>query len=455
MRFYYRKETMATTKIWAVKDNLKRVIDYATNPEKTFDDDFKELEDVIEYASNDDKTEKQLYVSGINCFPTTAVQEMILSKQSAEKTDSVLAFHAMQSFKGKEVDPATAHNFGVKLANEMWGKEFEVIVTTHLNTDNIHNHFVVNSVSFLTKKRFINRHSDYRRFKELSDRICKEHELSVIETYKSGKSYLEMMAEKNGQLTKRAIIRKDVDKAISLSYTKRQFFNELNKMGYEIKLGKHWALRPKGTEKYFRLYKLSNDERYNEENILQRIYENQYGFVTIQEKPKNLYLKGSLNKQRKIKGFKALCYRYMYLMGVIPKHAPSNKRVHFLFREELIKMDQFTNDVTFIFKNNINDFEELDAYQNKIEEEKKKLLKERLSIYSKIKRCKNAEYKKMYEIDRNTVNEQISLLNEEIKNCNGIRERMNEKIKKMELVKEIENEEMNKKQNIKKKDISK
>lgn len=226
-------------------------------------------------------------------------------------------------------------------------------------------------------------------------------------------------------------------------------------MGYEIKLGKHWALRPKGTEKYFRFYKLSNDERYSEENKLQRIYENQYGFTTIQEKPKNLYLKGSLNKQRKIKGFKVLCYRYMYIMGVIPKHAPSNKRVHFLFREELIKMDQFTNDVTFIFKHTINDFEELDAYQNKIEEEKKKLLKERLSIYSKIKRCKNAEYKKMYEIDRNTVNEQISLLNEEIKNCNGIRERMNEKIKKMELVKEIENEEMNKKQNIKKEDISK
>lgn len=446
---------MATTKIWAVKDNLKQVINYATNPEKTSIEEYKGLEDVIEYASNDDKTEKQLYVSGINCFPTTAIQEMIFSKQAADKLDSVVAFHAIQSFKGQEVSPKDAHDIGVRLANEMWGKEFEVIVTTHLNTDNIHNHFVVNSVSFLTKKRFINRHSDYRRFKELSDRICKEHELSVIETYKSGKSYSEVMAEKNDKLTKRAIIRKDVDKAISLSYTKRQFFNELNKMGYEIKLGKHWALRPKGTDKYFRFYKLSNDERYNEENILHRIYENQYGFTTIQEKPKNLHLKGSLNKQRKITGFKALCYRYMYLMGVIPKYAPSNKRVHFLFREELIKMDQFTNDVTFIFKHNINDFDDLDVYQNMIEEEKKKLLKERLSIYSKIKRCKNTEYKKMYEIDRDTINEQLSLINEEIKNCNGIRERMSDKIKKMELAKEIKNEEMNKKQTIKKEDKTK
>ena len=118
-------------------------------------------------------------------------------------------------------------------------------------------------------------------------------------------------------------------------------------------------------------------------------------------------------------------------------------------------MDQFTNDVTFIFKHNINDFDDLDVYQNKIEEEKKKLLKERVSIYSKIKRCKNTEYKKMYKIDRDTINEQLSLINEEIKNCNGIRERMSEKIKKMKLAKEIENEEMNKKQTIKKEDKTK
>lgn len=435
---------MATTKIWAVKDNLKQVINYATNPEKTSVEDFKGLEDVIEYASNDDKTEKQLYVSGINCFPSTAVQEMIQSKQSANKTDSVMAFHAIQSFKGNEVSPKEAHDIGIILANEMWGKEFEVIVTTHLNTDNVHNHFVINSVSFKTKKRFINRHSDYRRFKELSDRICKEYELSIIETYKSGKTYAEINSEKNGKLTKRALIRKDVDIALSNSYTKKQFFNELNKMGYEIKLGKHWALRPKGTEKYFRFYKLSNDGKYEEENLLQVMYENQIGLKTIQEKSKPLYLNGSLNKQRKLKGFKALCFKCMYLMGVIPKHAPSNKRVHFLFKEELIKMDQFTEDVTFVFKHNINNFEELDIYQNNIEKTKEKLLKERQRIYKQIKRCRNSKYKEMFEYDKNTVNEQIELINEEIKNCNGLRERIKNKINKIELVKQIEQEEKDK-----------
>ena len=72
---------MATTKIWAVKNNLKQVINYATNPEKTSIDNFEALEDVIDYACSNDKTEKQLYVSGINCFPSNAVQEMLYTKQ--------------------------------------------------------------------------------------------------------------------------------------------------------------------------------------------------------------------------------------------------------------------------------------------------------------------------------------------------------------------------------------
>ena len=104
-------------------------------------------------------------------------------------------------------------------------------------------------------------------------------------------------------------------------------------------------------------------------------------------------------------------------------------------------MDQFTNDVTFVFKHNINNFDELDTYQSNIEKTKENLLKERQRIYKQIKRCRNSQYKEMFEYDKNTVNVQIELINEEIKNCNGLRERMKDKINKIELVKQIENEE--------------
>jgi len=116
---------MATTKIWAVKDSLKRVIDYASNPDKTVNDEFgsyefKGLDNVIKYTTNDLKTEKQFYVSGINCEPSTAFEQMTSTKKAAHKEDSVLAYHCYQSFRPGEVTPETAHKIGIELAKRMW-----------------------------------------------------------------------------------------------------------------------------------------------------------------------------------------------------------------------------------------------------------------------------------------------------------------------------------------------
>ena len=85
------KSKMATTRIWAVKDNLDRVLNYASNPLKTKETDsdyeYKGLENVIDYAVNDDKTERQLYVSGLNCHPSTVLQQMEQTKRNAHKED--------------------------------------------------------------------------------------------------------------------------------------------------------------------------------------------------------------------------------------------------------------------------------------------------------------------------------------------------------------------------------
>mgnify|MGYP002514557258 CR=1 FL=1 len=74
-------------------------------------------------------------------------KEMMKIKKKFVKTDGVLAWHAYQSFKEGEVTPDEAHKIGLELAKEMWGDRFEVIVSTHLNTNHYHNHFVINSVS--------------------------------------------------------------------------------------------------------------------------------------------------------------------------------------------------------------------------------------------------------------------------------------------------------------------
>ena len=431
---------MATTKIWAVKHHLKRVIEYATNPEKTNDEDFnfEDLKDVIEYAASDTKTEKQLYVSGINCHPKTALEEMINAKLAADKQDSVLAFHAYQAFKPGEVDAALAHKIGGELANRMWGEEYEVVVTTHLDKAHLHNHFVVNSVSFLTKKRFTNRHEDYRRFRALSDAICKSYDLSIIDTYKSGKHYSEYHSEQIHKPTKRSLIIKDVDRAIEHARTWRQFIRNLEAQDYEIKYGKHMAIRLKGTEKYFRLYKLKDDGSYSEENIKTRILESEYKFYdTVQEAklPSRTSYKGNLKKAKKYTGFKALYIKYMFLLGIIPKGAPHKKKVHFLLKEDLLKIDEFTKEVTFVSKKNINTIEELETYRSELLDKKDSITKERKNLYAKIKRTRHPNDKRMLEIDRDTLTDDLKKVNEELKILDSIENRINsmkEKLKQKE-----------------------
>ncbi|MDY4810371.1 MAG: relaxase/mobilization nuclease domain-containing protein, partial [Bulleidia sp.] len=88
------------------------------------------------------------------------------------KDDGVLAFHAVQSFKPDEITPDECHEIGVRLADQMWGDRFEVVVSTHLDRHHLHNHFVINSVSFMDGKKFDNNRKDYMQFRNLSDELC-------------------------------------------------------------------------------------------------------------------------------------------------------------------------------------------------------------------------------------------------------------------------------------------
>ena len=145
---------MATTKIWKVESRIDNAIKYIKNKDKTKNDCYEFGMDKFENVANADKTEKQFYVTGINCKVENAAKKMELVKIINGKTDKILAFHGEQSFKEGEVTPELAHEIGVRLANEMWGDRFQVVVTTHLNTNHIHNHFVLNSVSFKDGKKY-------------------------------------------------------------------------------------------------------------------------------------------------------------------------------------------------------------------------------------------------------------------------------------------------------------
>ena len=202
---------MATTAFWPVKGSLKKVIDYADNPDKTtnpkyLDDD---LAQVLRYTENDDKTDQRLFVSGVNCSADRAYEEMKAVQTRFGMRGTNVAYHGYQSFKPGEVTPEEAHQIGIETAKRMWGDRYQVVVTTHLNTDSVHNHMVLNAVSFRDGKKFQNHIRDHIRLREVSDELCRERGLSVLEdsTFYKKESRGEYWAHRRGVMTHRDMMK--------------------------------------------------------------------------------------------------------------------------------------------------------------------------------------------------------------------------------------------------------
>ena len=147
----------------------------------------KNLEAVINYAKNGEKTENGILVSAINCLPETAYTQMMLTKKNFQKEGGRLGYHIIQSFEGKEISPEKCNKIGVELAKELWGDKYQVIVCTHTNKNNVHNHIVLNSVSFIDGSKYHNSNVEIALLKETNDDICRKYGLSVIESKKANK----------------------------------------------------------------------------------------------------------------------------------------------------------------------------------------------------------------------------------------------------------------------------
>lgn len=259
---------MAVTSLWHIEGKLKDLIAYVENPEKTRADNpsLQPLWDIFSYVSRPEATEQGEYVSAINCLKEIALQQMILTKKQYSKENGYIAWHGYQSFKPNEVTPEQAHQIGLQTAKEMWGNRYQVIVTTHLDKDHLHNHFCFNSVSFLDGKKYNYSKTEQRKLRDVSDRICMEHGLSVIENPHKAPSRQVWLDEKSGKPTRYNVYREDVKEAINFSRRPRYMEDYLRRKGYITDFtGKHWKIRLPQYEHFTRLDTL--DEGWTPEQI--------------------------------------------------------------------------------------------------------------------------------------------------------------------------------------------
>lgn len=405
---------MATTKIWKIKSRFDNVIDYITNK---------------------DKTDNKKYITGINCMADIAFKEMSITKQQFNKTGGILGFHAYQSFKGCEVTADEAHEIGIRLAEELWGDRFQVVVTTHTNTKNVHNHFVINAVSFVDGKKYYDNKTNYAIMRQVSDNICKEYELQTLEE----KSYYKNISNKYARSSKYLnSVRTDIDYAISQASNYNDFTKILTKMGYELEHSSNkMSIRKFPYKRYVRVERTFGEE-YSKESILFRIKHTVSFKVPFPEvhtlmgryKRKT---KTAIRHKQKAKGLRALYLYYCYLLKVFPKqkYPPKYSKA---MKEEIKKMDEFSNSVRFLSKYKITTLTEVRKYKTNATTEINELKSKRENLWKRHKQIKTDEEGQFICSEIQKLATKINELNENIKLCDFIENRtvrMRENIKDM------------------------
>ena len=435
---------MATTSLWRVTGRLDHLIDYVENPEKTITAD---LTKVLSYATAQRKTTRkvdedtpvlQQLVTGINCSKATALSQMQSTKKRFKKLDGTLAYHGYQSFAPGETTPEIAHEIGVKLARQLWGDKYQVIVATHLDKEShLHSHFVINTVSFKDGIKFHRSSEDYRRMREASDALCREYGLSVITSKETKtKSYAEREAEKTGQPTVRSMIRADIDRAIQSSSTERMFYKTLREMGYDIQFLsesgtelKYPKLKPPGAKGYFRFHKLGED--YSPEEITYRILQNYYRNIPFPEAEIEAgnEERRQANKtitHKKAKGLYALYLYYCYELHIIQRHPASLKRVPFCMREDLLKMERLDKQTQLLARTGIETDSQLQSYRADAQSQIDGLVDQRRLLRNELKRGQRQnEPEKAADISVRIaeISARLKSLREEVKLCTEIEER--------------------------------
>lgn len=409
---------MATTSIWSIKNNLRQSINYIINPEKTTNKDYGKVDyNFLEGKKDYDfKKEKLCYVSCLNCDEDNPFDDMNYTKDYYRKKDGVLAYHGYQSFKEGEVTPDIAHEIGVKFVSEMF-KDYEVVVATHQNTNHIHNHFIINSVSFKTGKKYNNNHTNLAKLRNISDSLCAEYGLSVLDEdvgYKS--TYNHKVIDNDYYKTLKA----DLDSVISYSVTLKQVMDRMKLLGYKTYSRNDIITIYRDGYDRVRIEKAFGSD-YSKDSINERLYHSRQ--VVFKPMPhKSIFQEYLATTNNHHKGIYGLYLYYCYLLGVFPKKHPK-QYLSYSIRQEIKKLDSFSEQTRFMVDNRIETIEDLDNFAKNNYKEYSNLMGKRENLWKRYHRAKTEDKRSEILTEINEIQPKIKELRKLDNYCKEIRKR--------------------------------
>ena len=346
------------------------------------------LDLAINYAVNPDKTDEEVLTAYLNCDKGHACRQMLATKEAKNNRDGVQYYHIIQSFKPGEITPELALEIAQAFAKEHLA-DYEVVIGVHVDKEHIHAHMIFNSVNQVTGRKYhSNAKSYYQQIRGISDKLCREHGLSVIMEGKPSKavSYIEWLRQSKGQPTFRSMLEADLRDAIADANDLGHFFLLMEHKGYEIHHGNRLGFRLRGQERY--MYPERKNAAFSEENIERTIAGN---LAEIEAGIRPAFLPRPkpqpYRPHPKYKGFLALYYHYCYLLGRIEKRQyPPRMTPH--LRREIMKAETYKARLKFLQENGIATADDLTACMQQAENAVTQLAKQRTILNVRKKKRK-------------------------------------------------------------------
>jgi len=424
---------------------LKDVIEYARNPNKTTDPKYldDDLHKALRYVGNDEKTDKAMFVDAINCPKKRAYEQMMTTKRRFGKTGGNVAYHGFQSFLSGEVTPEEAHKIGMETARRMWGSEYEIVVTTHLNTNNLHNHMIINSVSFKTGRKFENHISDHYRLREISDAVCTEHGKSVLKNapfYGGEKGAY--WVHKNGGLTHRDILKRDIESVLQYSQKPEDFQRRLKALGYQFIRSddkyQHLSVNAPDWKKPIRLDSLGYTKKVINARLEQH-WKDEFFFIKMNNHPPYRSKRFLLLEYEKQLEFEIdhshdaavvlvdlIFYIILQLLLLIKDQNEREQRCQPLspsVRMEVTKLYQIQNEYLLLADHHIHSAQELFSFKDDISSQIKTLESERQHYRNLLRRPKSPEVEADLKQKCKELSEKMKPLREKLRTAESIIQR--------------------------------
>ena len=346
------------------------------------------LDVAIRYVLNGDKTQEQVLTARLNCDPGHECRQMLETKRAVGKEGGVQYYHLIQSFRPGEVSPELA----LRIAREFAGEHlagYQTVIGVHVDREHIHAHILFNSVNADTGEKYhSNARSYYRQIRAISDRLCREHGLSVLlqGAPSQAVSYIEWLRRSRGQPTFRSMLEADLREAVQDANDLGHFFLLMEHKGWEISHGNRLGFRLRG-QKHFMIPGRTNP-LFTEDGIRAAI---QGELTAIEQglRPAIIYRPcRPYMPHPRCTGFLALYVHYLYLLGKIGKRQYPPRMTPQL-RREVMRFEQYREQFAFLRDNGITTQTDMAAFAARTEETLASLMKRRtiLNVRKKKRRA--------------------------------------------------------------------